>query len=62
MSDQPVVYDSDDLIAPSARPGWIALVSTADIDLTERYGRLLEHAEIPFLLEETVQVDGLSAD
>lgn len=45
----------DDLVAPSARRGWVALVSTADSDLADRYGRLLERAEIPFLLEEIVQ-------
>ena len=55
MSDQQAVHGLDDLVAPSARRGWIVLVSTADSDLAKRYGRLLERAEIPFLLEETVQ-------
>lgn len=55
MFDQQAVHGLDDLVAPSARRGWVALVSTANSDLAERYGRLLERAEIPFLLEETIQ-------
>ena len=55
MSDQQVVHGFDEFVTPSARRGWVVLVSTANSDLTERYGRLLERAEIPFLLEETVQ-------
>lgn len=54
MSDQQAVHDFDDLLTPSARREWIALVSTADTDLAERYARLLEHAEIPVVHEETV--------
>ena len=55
MSDQQAVHDFGELVAPSSRRGWVALVSTVNSDLAERYGRLLERAEIPFLLEETVQ-------
>lgn len=55
MFEQQAVHGLDDLVAPSARRGWVALVSTANPDLVDRYGRLLERAEIPFLLEEIVQ-------
>ena len=55
MSDQQAVHDFDELVAPSARRGWGALVSTTNSDLSRRYERLLARAEVPFLLEETVQ-------
>ena len=55
MFEQRAVHGLDDLVAPSARRGWVALVSTANSDLVDRYGRLLERAEIPFLLEQIVQ-------
>jgi len=55
MSDQQAVHDFDDLVAPSTGCGWVAVVSTAKTDLAERYGRLLECADIPFLLEDTIQ-------
>ncbi|MCH8148009.1 MAG: hypothetical protein IH987_08455 [Planctomycetes bacterium] len=54
MSDHQLAYDSDGLRAPSTGRGWVALVSTADDDLAERYRRLLERAEIPFLVEDTI--------
>ena len=59
MSDQQAVHGFDDLVAPSTGCGWVAVVSTANTDLAERYGRLLESAGIPFLLEDTIQ-DGTS--
>ncbi len=62
MFDQQAVHDSEDLLAPSDRRGWVALVSTADPELVERYGRLLERAEIPFLLEDTVQENTTDAE
>ena len=55
MSDQKAGHGFDEFVAPSTRRGWVALVSTDSTDLAERYGRLLECAEIPFLLEETIQ-------
>lgn len=55
MFDQQALHDFDELVAPSARRGWVALVSTTHSDLAERYEVLLERAEIPFLLEETPQ-------
>lgn len=62
MFDQQAVHDSDDLLAPSDRRGWVAFVSTADSDLVERYGRLLERADIPFLLEDTAQENTSGAE
>ena len=55
MSDQQVAYDSDGLRPPSAKPGWVALVSIANADLAEHYRRLLDYADIPFLVEDIFQ-------
>lgn len=55
MSEQPTVSDHEDIVALANNPGWLSVASTRGIDQAERYGRLLERAEIPFLLDDAMQ-------
>lgn len=55
MSEHQTVSDHEDAVALVNNPGWLSVASTRSIDQAERYGRLLERAEIPFLLDDCVQ-------
>lgn len=55
MSERQTISDHEDIVALANNPGWLSVASPRSIDQAERYGRLLERAEIPFLLDDSRQ-------